>query len=87
MSISKESGRVWVQMPADEDMEGGNCSTSFDSIYFLIKKIKSSVPDSEELPERCWTPAESMKCENVRVKWIGTTIVWLSYVSPCGEEV
>lgn len=40
MSISKESGRVWVQMPADEDMEGGNCSTSFDSIYFLIKKLK-----------------------------------------------
>lgn len=29
----------------------------------------------------------SMKCENVSAKWIGTIIVWLSYVFPCGEEV
>lgn len=74
-------------MPVDKDMEDGNCSSSFDSIYFLILKNESSVPDSKELPERCWMPARSMKCENVRAKWIGTIIVWLSYVFPCGEEV
>lgn len=31
--------------------------------------------------------AGSIKWENIKAKWIGTSIVWLPYVFLCGEEV